>query len=395
MSPMSDHPRRHPLGLAQAGVTQAGVTQAGVTRSGVTRSGATRSGATRSGATRSSGLALAGLLAVACAGQPETVHGVAAADLPAPLHLEGTAFDTAARLTLPAIAPGEYPGLHHVFRLSETIVSGAEPEGEAAFEQLADWGVKTVLSVDGKVPEAELAAQHGLRYVHVPIQYKGITEDELLRITKTFRELEAPFYVHCFHGKHRGPAASAIGRVVLDGAPRDRAIAEMRQWCETSGKYEGLYSTVATVDLPTPGDSAAYAFDFEPAHQLDDLRVGMVKMTRHFDNLELFEAADWQPLADHPDLDLLQEAVQLHQLTSQVHDLGATADWEDDFRGWMDESTARTAELVRTFSECSKEQLAASAEGADDAESAWRSRARELFQALDQSCKACHTVYRN
>lgn len=341
-------------------------------------------------------LALAAAALSACTAHPETAHGVAASDLPAPIELDGTAFDTAARLELPEIEPGEYPGLHHVFRLSETIVSGAEPEGEAAFEQLADWGVKTVLSVDGKVPEAELGAKHGLRYVHVPIQYKGITDDELLRITKTFRELEGPFYVHCFHGKHRGPAAAAIGRMVLDGAPRERAIAEMRQWCETSPKYEGLYATAATVELPTPAESAAYAFDFEPAHQLDDLRVGMVKMTRHFENLELFAAANWQPLPDHPDLDLLQEAVQLHQLTSQVHDLGSSADWQDDFRGWMDESQAGTEELVRTLSECSKDELAASLpEGATPREDAWRVRASEVLQGLDQSCKACHKAYRN
>ena len=48
----------------------------------------------------------------------------------------------------------------------------------------------------------------------------GINEDEIAMIAKTFREVEGPFYVHCYHGKHRGPAAAAIGRVALDGLGR-------------------------------------------------------------------------------------------------------------------------------------------------------------------------------
>ena len=42
---------------------------------------------------------------------------------------------------------------------------------------IADMGVKTILSVDGKIPDAEEAAKYGIRYVHVPIRYGGITND--------------------------------------------------------------------------------------------------------------------------------------------------------------------------------------------------------------------------
>ena len=73
---------------------------------------------------------------------------------------------------------------------------------------------------------------------------------------KTFRELDGPFYVHCFHGKHRGPAAAAaLGRIAVDGVPREQAIAEMRQWCGTSEKYEGLYRTIAEVLRPDAEDA--------------------------------------------------------------------------------------------------------------------------------------------
>ena len=147
-------------------------------------------------------------------------------------------------------------------------------------------GVKTILSVDGKPPDAETAAKLGMKYVHVPIQYKTITPEETAEIAKTFRELEGPFYVHCYHGKHRGPAAAAVGRVVLDGASREQAIAEMRQWCGTSQKYEGLYRVIATGDLPAEAETRKLAWSFPARHSAGGLKGMMVEGSRAFDNLK-------------------------------------------------------------------------------------------------------------
>ena len=131
----------------------------------------------------------------------------------------------------------------------------------------------------------------------MPIQYKGITEDQILQIAKTFRELEAPFYVHCFHGKHRGPAAAAIGSVALDGLDRDTAIAEMRQWCSTAQKYEGLYATVATADIPTADETAAFEFDFTSSHQFTGMRDAMITLTRSWDEVKLIRKNGWEASA--------------------------------------------------------------------------------------------------
>ena len=56
---------------------------------------------------------------------------------------------------LPERAPEEFPGLHNVYELSANIISGSEPHGQEALETLAQMGVKTILSVDGKEPEAD------------------------------------------------------------------------------------------------------------------------------------------------------------------------------------------------------------------------------------------------
>jgi len=89
------------------------------------------------------------------------------------------------------------------------VISGGQPDGEAAFQELHRLGVKTVISVDGAAPDLELAKKYGLRYVHLPHGYDGIPEPRVQELAKAVRDLEGPIYIHCHHGKHRSPAAAA------------------------------------------------------------------------------------------------------------------------------------------------------------------------------------------
>jgi protein tyrosine phosphatase (PTP) superfamily phosphohydrolase (DUF442 family)/cytochrome c556 len=336
-------------------------------------------------------LSLVVLLSAACTSRPappdgEVHEAVTAPPVPPPLVLQASAYEAAAAVPLPNLAPMETSGLHNVYRLSDTIISGSEPHGEAALEDIARMGVKTILSVDGKVPDAETAAKYGLRYVHVPIQYKGIKDDEVAKIAKTFRELEGPFYVHCFHGKHRGPAGAAIGRIALDGVAREEAIAEMRQWCGTSSKYEGLYRAIALKDVPSAEETAKYEFGFEAAHAFEGTRTAMIPMGRHFDNVTLIKKAGWKVDPEHPDLDPLQEATQLHQLFAACQKMEDTAAYADDYHGWMQASFDASAQLVLFLSDCKAETCTP------------EEVAKELGAAYDvvsKSCTDCHKAYRD
>lgn len=301
----------------------------------------------------------------------------------APLVLDGTAYDAALAVELPEAEPDEHSGLHNVYRLSDSIVSGAEPEGPEALAAIAEMGVKTILSVDGKVPDARSAEALGMRYVHVPIQYRGITDDELLQITKTFRELEGPFYVHCFHGQHRGPAAAAVGRVVLDEAPREQALAEMRQWCGTSGKYEGLYGVVAVGDIPTAEQTAAYTFDFPAAKQLDGVAGLMVGVSRAYDRILSMKRNAWQVNPDHPDIDPVNESAILASLFTQALELPEVQAESEDYRAILQDSIDRARALRGVVAD-----LRAS-EQPD-----WQP-AEAAFAELKASCNACHEGYRN
>jgi protein tyrosine phosphatase (PTP) superfamily phosphohydrolase (DUF442 family) len=292
----------------------------------------------------------------------------------------GDAYEVAGKISLPRIEPQDRPDLQNVFDLSGSIVSGGEPHTEDAFASLAERGIKTIVSVDGKIPDAEAARRHGLRYVHVPIRYSGIEYDELVRLAKTFRELEAPFYVHCFHGKHRGPAAAAVGRVVLDGASRQRAVAEMRQWCGTSSSYSGLYASVASAPYPAAEETAVFRWSFPVAHPMSGFRESMVPISRAYDHLKSLAGRDWRVDPAHPDIDALNEAEILLESFRGSCELDEVATRPEDFRGWLTDSVRSGEKLI--------EELKRLREGRS-------AGATEAMRSIGASCQACHQAYRN
>ena len=112
---------------------------------------------------------------------------------------------------LPEDGPSEkdYPELHNLIQVTGQMYMGAEPKTEAAFQQLAELGVRVIVSVDGARPHLELAKKHGMRYVHIPIGYDGFSPEAAKSFTRAANELGDIIYVHCHHGKHRGPAGAA------------------------------------------------------------------------------------------------------------------------------------------------------------------------------------------
>lgn len=280
----------------------------------------------------------------------------------------------------------EVIGIHNVFQLSENIVSGGEPESAEALAALASMGIKTILSVDGKVPDAATAAELGMRYVHIPIQYSGIDELELVQIAKTFRELEGPFFVHCFHGKHRGPAAAAVGRLTLDGIPREHAVAEMHQWCGTSLTYDGLFKTIGQGAMPGWKASGELAFDFPASHAFDGFRGTMVPMARHWDEIKFARKRKWALNPNKPDIVPAQEALQLSQIFEQcLEQTDLPADTEQ-VRGWLEDGKQGTGDLARLLTG----QKELEAQGVD-----WKPQAEDAYRLVAKSCKQCHLEYRN
>jgi len=323
----------------------------------------------------------------ACATDPDAAQPPAVAPQPppiaAPLTNINNAYALAGNVVLPARKGADSPGIHNLFQLSNELWSGSEPEGEEAFAKIESLGVKTIVSVDGKAPDVALAKKHGMRYVHIPIEYKGLSDQEIAELAKTYRECEGPFYTHCFHGKHRGPAANAVGRLVLDGATREQAIAEMRQWCGTAPEYEGLFRDIAMKPMPTAEETRRLEFHFPSARAFGDFREAMIDISRRHDALKKLEKRDFAVDPDHPDWDALNESDMILNALDDVSKLAETAAQPADFREWM----AKAVEQSRALRDALKQAKLGDAAGIE--------AGRKAFATLNKSCNDCHAAYRN
>ncbi len=276
-----------------------------------------------------------------------------------------------------AEAPADVPGLHHFKRLSDHLLRGAQPEGDEAFAALARMGVKTVVSVDGSRPDVAAAERHGLRYVHVPIGYDGIPDDKALLLAKAFTSLPGPFYVHCHHGKHRGPAACALGRMILDGITPEDAVAEMKA-AGTDPKYVGLYA--APVAFTRPDENALAKVGVPPsAAPVPAFAQAMVEVDASWDRLKAVQKAGWATPADHPDVEPAHEAVILAEHFRELGRREEVAARPEAFRRRLADSEKAASDLAESLK---AEPLAADA-------------AKAAFDRVAKSCADCHAAYRD
>jgi protein tyrosine phosphatase (PTP) superfamily phosphohydrolase (DUF442 family) len=194
-------------------------------------------------------------------------------------------------------------GLHNVYRITDNLISGSSPEGDEGFRSLKELGIKTVISVDGARPDVECARKFGLRYIHLPFGYDGIPRQRILELAKVVRDLPGPFYIHCHHGKHRGPAAAAALHLCLDEkCSVEQALAEMKR-AGTDPHYTGLYGVPKTLSRPTSTDLDRLSADFPEVAKVPGLAQLMVEIDSRWENLKLIRAAEWKTPADHADLD--------------------------------------------------------------------------------------------
>ena len=216
--------------------------------------------------------------------------------------------------------------LPHHRRWSERVGQGAQPRGPDDFRTLRVEGYTTVLSVDGALPDLDGAHAHGLRYAHVPIGYDGVTPDQAAAIVKVIRDAPGPVYVHCHHGKHRGPAAAALGRLAIDRADLAQVLRDLDGTLSPS--YPGLREDIARFQLPSAADLDAVG-EVPEAVQPTDLISHMLEIDLRAEEVAIIRAAGWQADPAHPDLApahtarLLQEAFVECARAPDAVDLGA------------------------------------------------------------------------
>jgi protein tyrosine phosphatase (PTP) superfamily phosphohydrolase (DUF442 family) len=273
--------------------------------------------------------------------------------------------------------PVQADGLHNVFRLSDRLISGSSPEGDAGFAALQQLGVRTIVTVDGAVPDVAAAEKHGMRYVHLPVGYDGIPRDRVLALAKAVRDLPGPVYLHCHHGQHRGPAAAAVVQLCLDPTWTAETAASWMKAAGTDPKYTGLTGLPAKLSKPTSAELDAASSDYPPKADVSDLTRLMVAVDERWDHLKLVKDADWKQPPGHPDIDPPHEALQLTELYREAARLSAVK--------------ARGAELLKHFFEAET----ATNELAMALRTQSPEAAGKAFGRVQSACSSCHAAHRD
>lgn len=269
------------------------------------------------------------------------------------------------------------PGCRNVFRLSERVYCGNCPAGDDGFRALAALGVRTIISVDGARPDVEAARRHGLRYVHVPVGYDGIPRAQALRIAKAVRDLPGSVYVHCHHGKHRGPTAAAIAERFLDPSCSAEAALAVMTRAGTDRHYPGLYASVRTLAPPAPGELERLPADFPEVAPVPPLARLMTAADAYRERLEAAQAAGWRAPPAQPDVDPAHEALQLAELFQEA---------------WRRPDLKRRPE---PFGRCLEAQRAAAWQLEAALRDPAHTAANEAFRRLGAACTSCHTAVRD
>lgn len=292
------------------------------------------------------------------------------------MHLTRGDESTVKATTNKVAKPIEVTGIHNAFCVTENIYSGSQPEGDAAFAALAKLGLKTIVSVDGGKPEVEAAKKHGMRYVHLPIDYDGVSTNRVAELTKVATTLPGPFLVHCQHGLHRGPAAVAIMCEASEGWSADKAETWMRE-AGTAADYPGLYRSAREFKPPTPAQLAGIK-ELPEITKPSSLVEAMVAIDEHFSRLKASQKAGWKTPPGQADISPPHEATMLWEQFREMARLPDTARGPEDYRAKLADAE-RAADSLRKLLR----------------ETAYNSKVDATFKVAAQSCTACHRKYRN
>ena len=278
----------------------------------------------------------------------------------------------------------EAPGIENLYRLGPQLLSGGQPEGEAAFEALKKLGVKTVISVDGAPPDVAMARRFGLRYVHLPIGYDGVPREQAIRLIAATRGLPGPIFVHCHHGKHRGPAAAAVCAI----ATEDWDPATAHSWMERAGtdpRYSGLFASVDGFRVPSRSELESFTPESLPeAVEPPGLVETMIEVDATWDRLQKSRKEGFPAPANPNDAGPAREARLLSEHFREAARLVEAKSRGTVFLASMTAAANETADLEADLQAFQSSRDPASRERLDG-----------RMTRLAKSCVDCHARFRD
>lgn len=274
--------------------------------------------------------------------------------------------------------------LPNVVRVHPSVFSGGLPEGDEAFAELAGLGVKTIISVDGAIPDVAAATKTGLAYVHLPHGYDGIPDDRVIELAKAVRDLDGPIYIHCHHGKHRSPAATSVACVSAGMIPSSQAVSIL-EVAGTDPHYLGLYQSARDAVPLAAQVLDEFDVEFKSVCDVPPMAEAMVQLSHTHEDSKRLSKSNWVTPADHPDLDAVHVAVLLREHFTELLRTVTVQNQPADFQQWLRQSQDAA---LRMEQELSRWRNAPDGKGAPEI---LQTHARQITA----NCRACHSKYRD
>ncbi len=259
---------------------------------------------------------------------------------------------------------GDVGGIHNVFQLGRRVLSGSGPSTADDFKALKERGVSIIVSVDGTPPAVELAREAGIKYVHVPLSYDGISREEQLALARVLQDYsKETIFFHCQHGKHRGPAAAATA-CQMNGMMTAADVRSYLKVAGTSPDYTGLW-TAAADSLPKKDDEVL------PELQESVAPPEIVVMMKEIEDQFAKSKAAAAEIPTSRDA-FRQSNALLTQLFKESARLSSASEIADEL-------SATAAEVTKL-----------NAKSADDV-----AGATAIMATIEQRCVKCHATHRN
>ena len=273
--------------------------------------------------------------------------------------------------------------LPNLIKFNDAVYSGGTPDGPLGFDELRSLGIKTVISVEAIPPDAEKARAKGLRYVHLPHGYDGISPTRRLQLSKAVATLDGPIYIHCHHGIHRSPAATAMVCVSLGWLNSEQGLATLR-FAGTSSRYRGLYQSVRDADLLNEEELRDAATEFVERIEVPPMTEKMVFLESLLASLEEQSKSGWELPGKDPDKTAEYQALLL----------------KEHYREWLREGVSENSvresntDVFRRLVEDAEEN----ARRLEKALGTIRSPPSEIsgrFEHVKNDCVECHRRFRD
>ncbi|MDB5385172.1 MAG: hypothetical protein JWM11_818 [Planctomycetaceae bacterium] len=276
----------------------------------------------------------------------------------------------------------ERPGIHNLYRVTDWLYSGSSPEIPVGLKSLQDLGVKTIISVDGMRPDVTAARNRGLRYVHIPVGYDGIPQETAWRLAKAAHDLPRPIYVHCHHGKHRGPTAAAQILQCNDSQCTVSDALAILRTLGTDPKYRGLYGSVESLMRPSSSQFETIADDFPETAPVPQLAEIMVQLDLQWDQLKQKQSLKWAGTEREDPKLRATPAVLLGEHYREAARLPDSQTRPEPFRQLLQSATQEAAELERLLVR-------------SDDDSTSNGGLEAAFNKSAQLCSKCHSQFRD